>query len=246
MKNVLVIGATSAIAEATAQFFAQEGDRLYLIGRNADRLSSIAADLTVRGAVDVTTAILDANDVSLHEECIQGAVDKLGQIDVALIAHGTLGDQDACEKDGSRALEEFKTNALSTISLLTALSNIMERQKHGTIAVISSVAGDRGRPSNYVYGSAKAAVSAFCEGLRARLYKSGVHVLTIKPGMVATPMTKGVVAPKIMMAEPAQVAQDIVNAIGRKQDVLYTPWYWRFVMIGIIHLPRKVFKKMNI
>jgi len=157
-----------------------------------------------------------------------------------------LGDQKDCEASAEAALHEIQTNALATISILTILANAMEKEKKGTLAVISSVAGDRGRPSNYVYGTAKAAVTAFCEGLRARLFKSGVHVLTIKPGMVDTPMTAGMDMPEMLVAQPDKIAKDIVRAIEKKKDILYTPWLWKYVMIVIIHLPIKIFKHMKL
>ena len=246
MKKILIIGATSAIAESTARRYAKEGASLYLLARNEERLVSLTADLKIRGASSVTYALLDVNDRSRHEAVIKEVVKTLGTIDVALVAHGTLGDQKACEDDVERALLEFETNAVSTMALLTRLANLFEKQHGGTIAVISSVAGDRGRPSNYVYGTAKAAVTTFCEGLQARMFKSGVHVLIIKPGMVATPMTEGLSMPAILVAEPDKIAADIVRAIEKKTDTLYTPWFWKYIMTGIIHLPSALFKKVNL
>ncbi len=246
MKKILIIGATSAIAEATAQRFAKEGASLYLLARNEERLASLAADLKIRGASSAAYALLDVNDRVRYEEVLKEVVKTLGTIDVALVAHGTLGDQKACEDDVDRALLEFETNAVSTIALLTRLSNLFEKQHGGTIAVISSVAGDRGRPSNYVYGTAKAAITTFCEGLQARMFRSGVHVLIIKPGMVATPMTEGLSMPGLLVAEPDRIAADIVRAIEKKTDTLYTPWFWKYIMAGIIHLPSALFKKVNL
>lgn len=246
MKNILIIGATSAIAEAVARKLAARGDRFYLLARNSERLAAIAADLAVRGAGDVEMSTFDAHDAESHAAALEKAHMWLGTIESALIAYGTLGDQKESERNAEIALNEMQTNAISTISLLTRLANIMASQGHGTIAVISSVAGDRGRASNYVYGSAKAAVTAFCEGLRARLHKKGVHVLTVKPGIVDTPMTEGVDVPEILKAEPDTVARDIVRAMDRKQDTIYTPWYWKYIMIGIVHLPESVFKKITL
>jgi short-subunit dehydrogenase len=170
----------------------------------------------------------------------------LGQVDIALIAHGTLPDQKACEQDAQLAIQEFTNNGLSVIALLTELANRMEAQKSGCIAVISSVAGDRGRPSNYLYGAAKGAVTGFCSGLRARLFKSGVHVLTIKPGFVDTPMTQGLALPKLLLVTPDKVAQDIVRAVEKRRDTLYTPWFWRLIMLIIIHIPGALFKRLGL
>jgi len=246
MQHILIIGATSAIAEATARLYAKQGATLYLIARNKTRLETIAADLKIRGASSVSIAEFDATNFERHQKLLDNAHKALGTIDIALIAHGTLGDQKACEIGPETTLHELQTNALSTISILTILATTMEKQKKGTLAVISSVAGDRGRPSNYVYGTAKAAVTTFCEGLSARLFKSGVHVITIKPGIVDTPMTADMDMPPILVAQPIQIAFDIIKAIEKKKDVLYTPWFWKYVMIGIIHLPRKAFKKLSL
>jgi len=246
MQNILIIGATSAIAEATARLYASDGANLYLLARNESRLATIAADLKIRGATSVVTAPFDASAIDTHQELLDTAHKTLGSFDIVLIAHGTLGNQKAAESSVEETMRELQTNAISTISLLTHLANIMETQGKGTLAVISSVAGDRGRPSNYVYGTAKAAVSTFCEGLQARLYKKGIHVLTIKPGMVETPMTDGIDLPRLLVAKPDEVGLDIVRAIERNVDVLYTPRYWRYVMGGIIHIPRKLFKKLNL
>ena len=159
MLRVLIIGATSAIAEATARCYAARGARIFLVARGTARLKDIAEDLRIRGAVAVDHATLDVNDLSAHAGILEQAWLKLGGIDVALIAHGTLPDQSACESSVETALAEFATNGTSTIALLTALAPGMEAQGRGVLAVISSVAGDRGRQSNYLYGAAKAAVS---------------------------------------------------------------------------------------
>jgi len=246
MQNILIIGATSAIAEATARLYAATGANLYLLARNEDRLKTIAADLKIRGATSVKTECFEANDLASHQALLDRAYQTLGRFDIVLIAHGTLGNQTASEASTDVVMQELQTNALSTIALLTKLANMMEKQRHGTLAVISSVAGDRGRPSNYVYGTAKAAVTTFCEGLRARLFKSGVHVLVIKPGMVDTPMTAEMAMPAILVAKPEQIAIDIVKGIESRKDVLYTPWFWKYVMMGIIHLPILIYKKIKL
>lgn len=245
MKKILIIGATSAIAEATARLWAKEGHHLYLIGRNPERLQSMASDLKIRGAESTHIASLDLNDFEKHEAAIDQAIHALDGIDIALIAHGTLGDQKACEKDFSLTLKELNTNAISAISLLTHLANRFEAQKHGSLAVISSVAGDRGRQSNYVYGTTKGALTVFLQGLRQRLYKSGVHVLTIKPGFVDTPMTsefkKGP-----LWAKPDAIAQRIEFAVRKGRNVVYAPWFW-FAIMGLIRsIPEQLFKRIHL
>lgn len=245
MKKILVIGATSAIAEHCARIWATRGDALYLVARNEERLQSIAADLKVRGAVQADTYCTDLNELDRHLFLLDAAEAKLGGIDTVLIAHGTLSDQKACEQSVEETLAEIKTNALSTISLLTIIANRFEARKAGTIAVISSVAGERGRASNYVYGAAKAMITAFTSGLRQRLHQSNVSVITIKPGFVDTPMTaafkKG-----LMWSKPSLVAKNICTAIDTKNDIVYVPFYWNLIMLIIKSLPEKLFKKIKI
>ena len=245
MKKILIIGATSAIAEATARLWAAQGHSLYLLGRSAERLGGIAADLKVRGAESTRFAMLDVNDFAQHAAVLDAAVTALRGIDIVLIAHGTLGDQKACGQDFAATLQELNTNAISVISLLTHLANRFEAQRHGSIVVISSVAGDRGRQSNYVYGTAKGAVTIFLQGLRQRLHKSGVQVLTIKPGFVDTPMTaefkKG-----LLWAKPEVIGRSICAGVEKRRDVIYTPWFWWVIMLVIKIIPRNIFKRISI
>lgn len=243
MKKILIIGATSAIAEATARLWAGEGHRLYLMARNAERLSVMAADLKIRGAEATYTGILDANDFARHQAAIDEAIATLDGCDLALIAHGTLADQKACEQDFALALNELNTNAISVISLLGHLANRFEAQGHGTLVAISSVAGDRGRQSNYIYGTAKGAVSIFLQGLRQRLHKSGVRVLTVKPGFVDTPMTSAFKKGPLW-ASPEAIARRIAQAANSGQDVIYAPGFWRWIMAIIVAIPEFVFKRL--
>lgn len=245
MQHILIIGATSAIAEATARLYAQRSDKLYLLARNQERLSTIAEDLKLRGATSVDYSTLDVNDFERHESLINTAFEALGKVDAVLIAHGTLPDQKACEKDFNITLGELNTNAISTISLLTHIANKLEAQKSGTIAVITSVAGDRGRQSNYVYGAAKGMVSILLQGLRNRLHKEGVNVLDIKPGFVDTPMTtefrKG-----WLWAKPEKIATGIVDGIDKGKIVTYLPWFWNYIMLIIKSIPEAIFKKLSL
>jgi decaprenylphospho-beta-D-erythro-pentofuranosid-2-ulose 2-reductase len=245
MQRILIVGATSAIAEATARLFAARGDALFLAGRNGSRLQAIAADLSVRGASLAETGVFDARAYDLTAALVRTATERLGGLDAALIAHGTLSDQSACQQSIDRLREEFEINALSVMALCTELANQFEAQGRGVIAVISSVAGDRGRQSNYVYGTAKAAVTAFTSGLRQRLYRKGVRVVTIKPGFVSTPMTaafkKGA-----LWATAASVAADIVRAMDGGNAVIYTPWFWRPIMWIIRSVPETVFRRLRL
>jgi len=246
MRKVLIIGATSAIAEAAARSFAARGDALFLVARNAEHLRAVVADLNIRGAARADSATLDVTDFAAHEAVIEKAERDLGGIEIALIAHGTLSDQAQCEQSVDVMRREFDVNALSTLALLTALANRMEARRTGTLAVISSVAGDRGRQSNYVYGAAKAAVSTFLGGLRQRLAKSGVTVLTIKPGFVDTPMTAAIANKGALWAQPDRVAAGIVQAIDRRRNIVYLPWFWRWIMLGIRHIPEPLFKRLKL
>jgi decaprenylphospho-beta-D-erythro-pentofuranosid-2-ulose 2-reductase len=184
MRNILIVGATSAIAEATARRFAALGARFYLVGRNAEKLAAIVGDLEIRGGQTVHSETIDLDWLEQHPALLARAVEALGGIDLALIAHGSLPDQAACQKSVKMTLAEIQTNALSVISLATELANLFEARGRGTLVVIGSVAGDRGRQSNYVYGAAKGMVGLFLQGLRNRLNDKGVHVITVKPGFV--------------------------------------------------------------
>ena len=245
MKKILIVGATSAIAEATARIWAQRGDHLFLVARNKERLEAIADDLRVRGCPKVETYCMDANDFDTHVSMLDAAEQLLNGLDTVLIAHGTLSDQPACQQSVELTMQEIRTNALSVIALLTHIANRFERRQKGTIAVISSVAGDRGRQSNYVYGSAKAMVTTFTSGLRQRLFKSGVAVVTIKPGFVDTPMTasfkKG-----MLWASPDSLAKTIDKSVLRKCGVVYAPWFWWFIMTIINLIPEKFFKRLGL
>jgi len=245
VKKILIIGATSAIAEATARIWAQRGDELFLVARNEERLKIISKDLNVRGAPEVHSYCMDANNFDRHSSMLDKVFEVSGAIDIVLIAHGTLSNQKECEQSVDLTMQEIKTNALSVIALLTHLANRFEKQGSGTIAVISSVAGDRGKASNYVYGSAKAMVTTFTSGLRQRLYKSGVSVVTIKPGFVDTPMTakfkKG-----LLWAKPETVAEKIVCAIDKRKDEVYVPAFWWGVMWIIKRIPEILFKKVSL
>ena len=245
MKKILIIGATSAIAEHIARIWAGRGDTLYLVARNKERLNAIAVDLKVRGTSQIYTFCTDLNHLDSHATLLEAAEAAMAGIDTVLIAHGTLSNQKSCEQNVEEMLAEIKTNALSTISLLTLIANLFEAKQAGTIAVISSVAGDRGRASNYVYGSAKAMVTAFTSGLRQRLHKANVGVVTIKPGFVDTPMTakfkKG-----LFWAKPQTVSENIVKAIDTKKSEVYVPTFWWLVMVLIKAIPCNLFRKIKL
>ena len=245
MKKILIIGATSAIAQEVAALYADSGSQLCLVARNTEKLEQVAQDLRVHGATAVETFSSDLTDTTCHDEIMRVADKALGNIDITLIAHGTLPEQKDCENSVEQTIQELQVNFLSTVSLLTLLANYFEKQGKGCITVLSSVAGDRGRQSNYVYGAAKGGLSIFLQGLRNRLSKAGVGVLTIKPGFVITPMTaefkKGV-----LWAQPKRVAEAIVSAIQKRKNVVYVPWFWRWIMLVIRSIPESIFKRMSL
>ena len=243
--RVLVLGATSSIAIATMRQLAGPNTRFMLVARNRDRLTAVAQDLHTRGALAVDTWVMDLDDTAAHAEMLAAAAERLQGIDLALIAHGVLGDQQAAEANFEVAAAVLHTNFISAVSLLTWLGNYFQAQRAGTLAVVSSVAGDRGRKSNYVYGASKGALNVFLEGLRNRIDRDGVQVLTIKPGFVATPMTAHV-AKNALFASPQQVAHGIWKAIEQRRDVVYVPWFWAWIMLLVRTIPSRFFKKMNL
>jgi short-subunit dehydrogenase len=243
-KKVLVLGATSAMAIAVERQLAVAGASFYLVGRSEAKLEAVACDLATRGATEVVVRAMDLDATAEHAKMLAAAAESLGQIDLALIAHGILGDQEAAQADYSAAEKIFQTNLLSAVSLATWLGNYFEARKSGVLAVISSVAGDRGRKSNYVYGASKGALNIFLDGLRNRVDRSGVQVLTIRPGFVSTPMTAHL-KQNVLFATPKQIAEGILGAIQHRKDVVYLPWIWRWIMLLIRNIPEAIFKKMN-
>jgi len=246
-ETVLILGATSAIAERFARLRAARGDRLLLAGRDAGRLQVIADDLTARGAAAAEIAVLD---LAAPEDGVAPAFDRmaetLGHVDVVLLAYGVLGDQTAAQADPAETARLLTVNMTSACAWLTAVAAHMERRGRGAIAAISSVAGDRGRRTNYTYGAAKGGLALFMEGLAHRFAGTGVKVVTIKPGFVDTPMTDGLKKSGPLWAKPDAVAADIDAAITKGRPVTYTPWFWWGIMRIIRGLPRPIFNKMNI
>jgi decaprenylphospho-beta-D-erythro-pentofuranosid-2-ulose 2-reductase len=244
-RKILVLGATSGIAEATCRIWASQGASLFLVARNAEKLAAVAADLRVRGASYVDTAVVDLDDTDQHPALLAHAINSLTGMDIAYLAHGVLGDQPQAEQDFNTAAHILHTNFMAPVSLLTWLANFCVQRHAGTLAVISSVAGDRGRKSNYLYGSSKAGLSAFLQGLRNRVDREGVTVLTIKPGPTKTAMTAAMPGSE-KFADVDKVAQSIATAIDKRRDVLYVPFIWQPIMCVIRHIPESIFKKLNL
>lgn len=246
MKNILVIGATSAIAQAFVRSMAVGDNRLVLVARDIDKLNAVKNNIRIKNDVNIATFVLDVNHHDKIDDMLNSAKSFLEHINIILIAHGTLPNQEKCNSNINLARQEFNTNATSTILLCQKIGNLLEKQKSGLLAVITSVAGDRGRQSNYIYGSAKGAVNIFLQGLRNRLTKSDVSVLTVKPGFVDTPMTAHL-SKNPLFSKPDTIAKGIVRAINKnKSKEIYLPGYWRIIMFIIKAIPGKIFNKLSL
>ena len=243
--GVLILGATSSIAIATMRRLATQNAHFMLVARNSDRLTAVAQDLLTRGAVAVDTWVMDLDDTDAHPEMLAAAAARLGRIDLALICHGVLGDQHAAEADFQAAAAILHTNFISTVSLLTWLEIIFCCAAWGHAGSRLFCSRRPGRKSNYMYGASKGALNIFLDGLRNRIDRDGVQVLTIKPGFVATPMTAHV-PHNALFASPDQVARGILKAIEHRRDVAYVPRFWLLIMLLICAIPGRIFKKMNL
>ena len=244
-KNILILGANSAIARAAARIWAAPGHQIYIVGRDKTKLEVLTQDLKIRSKGQVFSEALDLTDSGQHQALLSRVKAALGSIDLVFMAHGVLGEQADCEKSWSESLKIIDANFLSQASLLTLVANDFETTGKGQIAVITSVAGDRGRAKNYVYGAAKGALSIFLSGLRNRLAIKNISVTDFKLGFVDTPMTVHYTKGPIW-ASPESVAQGIVSAIDRKKDIVYLPWFWCWIMLVIRMIPEKIFKRMKI
>ena len=243
MSYILIIGAKSDIAKEVARKYANNGYNLYLAARDAKSLEGLANDIKIRSNVDVKLKEFDITDFDSHEQFYNSLDPKpLGVIVVA----GYMVDQKTCENNWSKTLNTINVNFTGAVSILNIIANDMEQNKNGFIVGISSVAGDRGRKANYIYGSSKAAFSAYLSGLRNRLHESGVKVLTVKPGFVATKMTAGLDLPPKLTAQPEDAAKDIFLAQQKGKDILYTKSIWRYIMMIIKMIPEWKFKRMGI
>lgn len=253
--NIVIFGACSAIAQAAARLWAMRSASFVLLDRNEARLKIVADDLTTRGAKNVYTIAADLTHIDKHAALIKQIHNLFTtpyplQPTIYLFAYGTLGNQKAGEQDFGIAEQELRTNFISVASLLTHLVNELTHPhllSPSVIAVISSVAGDRGRASHYIYGTAKGALTIWLAGLRNRLAKehSNIHVLTIKPGLIDTPMTKDF-KKGLLWSSPERVAADIVRAVDKRKDVIYTPWFWRYIMLVLRLIPERIFKKLTL
>jgi len=243
--KMVIFGASSAIAEAVARQVADKHGELFLVGRNKESVEIIAQDLVVRGARRVGHAFGDLTYREKYSEWIETASVFMKGIDVVLIAHGVLGEQKELEKNPDLAFDVFNVNFVSAALLAETSAQYFERGRRGTIAVIGSVAGDRGRQSNYYYGAAKGGLDIFLQGLRNRLHPQGVSVITIKPGFVSTPMTAHL-KKNFLFAKPEVIASGILKAIDKEKDVVYLPWFWRCILCIIKSIPESIFKRLKL
>ncbi len=251
LQRVVIFGATSAIATAVARELAGRGAHLFCVARDAERLDDLLADLRVRGddrdARRIHGALADLADVDTHAAIWEQASEALGSnIDAVLLAWGNLPDQATCDQSVEATLDALRVNGTSAIALLARIAPDFEARGHGVIAAIGSVAGDRGRQSNYTYGTAKGMLATYLQGLRNRLFFSGVDVVTLKPGFVRTPMTEGFNRTGALWAEPERIAHGILRAMQRGRDVAYLPWFWLGIMTIIRLIPEYLFKRLKL
>ena len=243
MAYVLIIGAKSDIAKSLAEVYAKNNYNLYLAGRNIDEIEEFSNTLKEKNSIEIKLKEFDIVKFNLHEEFYKSLKEK--PFGVILVA-GFNPEQKEAELNWEISLRSINVNYVGPISILNIAANEMEKNQKGFIVGISSAAGDRGRQKNYIYGSSKAGLSAYLSGLRNRLFKKGIHVLTVKPGFVETKMTKGLNLPKKLTAQPSEIADDIFAAQKNKKDILYTSWIWRYIMIIIKSIPEFIFKKTDI
>jgi decaprenylphospho-beta-D-erythro-pentofuranosid-2-ulose 2-reductase len=242
MAGVLILGASSDLARALAYQFAPSGMALMLAGRHMQEMEATAADIRIRFDIPATCHHFDAGNFSSH----RGFYDNLPQSpSIVISAVGYLGDTEKGMHDFSEAEKIILSNYTGLVSILNIAANELTRVGGGTIIGISSVAGERGRQSNFLYGSAKAGFTAYLSGLRNKLYSSGVHVMTVKPGFMRTAMTRNMELSPALTASPEQAAQIIYQGFQKKRNTLYVLWFWRYIMMIIKAVPERIFKKLK-
>lgn len=243
--RVIVLGALSAVAEAACRLYAAEGAALMIVGRDTPQLAEVASDLRIRGASDVQVEALDFNLVSPNEVFPQ-LVARLGGVDHVLVTYGVLGDQGLAETDERHAALVLATNFLSPALWCLAAAAVLEKQGSGVLVAIGSVAGDRGRQSNYVYGAAKGGLGVLLQGLAHRLARSGARAVVVKPGFIDTPMTAHLDKGGPLWAKADTVARIIRRAADGGGPVIYAPWFWLFILLIIRLVPAPVFHKTKL
>jgi decaprenylphospho-beta-D-erythro-pentofuranosid-2-ulose 2-reductase len=243
MPTVLILGATSDMAVAIARKMAEKGNNIQLAARKANRLQALQSDIVVRYGVNCTTHEFDATDFASHA-CFYEQLSP--KPDITICAFGYMNDNLVASKDWNEALQIINSNYTGAVSILNIIAEDYAAKNSGTIVGISSVAGERGRQSNYIYGSAKAGFTTYLSGLRNRLFKNNVHVISVLPGFVNTKMTAELSLPPLLTANTQHVADAIEKAIRKKQNIVYVKWFWKWIMVIIKSLPENMFKKKNL
>ena len=244
--RVIILGATSAIAAATARLYAGEGADLLLVGRNAEQLAAVAADLKLRGAARAEVAVRDLAAMAEIGTDFAKFVAALGGLDHVLLAYGILGDQAAAEHDLDAADAVLRINFNSAAAWALAAADVLERQGRGSLVVLGSVAGDRGRRANFIYGAAKAGLATLVEGIAHRFARNGPRAVIVKPGPTITPMTDGFIRKGLLWASPERVAIVVRRAAEHGGPIVYAPWFWQFIMLIIRFLPTPIFNRLNL
>jgi short-subunit dehydrogenase len=242
MPTALILGAASDMAIAIAEKFASKGFNIQLAARNVSRLEALQSDLAIKYTSRVSTHEFDALDYDTHESFFANLEPKP---DVTVCVFGFLGENEKAAEDWTQASKIIHTNFTGAVSILNIIAKYYASRREGVIAAISSVAGERGRQSNYLYGSAKAGFTAYLSGLRNSLYHKGVHVATIQPGFVYTKMTENMELPKLLTARPEEVADAVYTAVVKRQNIVFVKWYWRYIMMIIKNIPEFMFKKLK-
>lgn len=245
MKTILIVGSTSEIAQATAEEFAKNGWNLILAARDEKKNSAIKSHLITKYGINAYTIHYDAAHHDESKSLLDMALGVSAEVNAVLISHGVLPNQEEIEGDTDKIASVFKVNSLSVIEISELTAQYFEKRMSGTLAVISSVAGDRGRQSNYIYGASKSVVSTYYQGLRNRLYKSGVSVVTIKPGFVDTAMTADI-QKNALFASPESVGKSIYKAMIKKKNIVYLPWFWRYIILIVKSVPETIFKRLKL
>jgi len=242
-KTVLILGGNSDVGKSIARDFSKLGSNIILTSRKEGQLDSLKSDLEIRYSIKCDLEFFDVLDFNSHKSFYNNLKKKP---DIVISCIGYLDNQEKSENNFDESLKSIQTNFTGLVSILNILSNDFENRKSGIIVGISSVAGDRGRGSNYIYGSSKSAFTSYLSGLRNRLFKSGVKVITVKPGFIKTKMTKHLDLPEILTASPNDISSDIIKSIKDKKNIIYTKWFWKWIMIIIESIPEFIFKKLKL
>ena len=243
MSTALILGAGSDMAAAIAKKFASKGWDLQLAARNVQKLETLEKDFRIRYSIHCTLHEFDALEFEAHASFFNGLKPKP---DLVVCVFGYMGENEIVRKNWSETARTIHSNYTGAVSILNIAADYYERKKQGSIVGISSVAGERGRQSNYIYGSAKAGFTAYLSGLRNRLYREHVHVTSVLPGFVYTKMTENLDLPKLLTAQPAEVAEAVYRAVIGRKNTVYVKWFWRWIMLVIKSIPEPLFRKLKL